>query len=46
MKETYRYGSAGNSAVLQLDQGDRVWVERMFFGLVTMHLFRLAPDFI
>lgn len=24
MKETYRYGSAGNSAVLQLDQGDRV----------------------
>lgn len=27
MNETYKYWSAGNSAVLQLAQGDRVWVE-------------------
>lgn len=27
MNETYRYGSAGNSCVLQLAQGDRVWIE-------------------
>lgn len=27
MNETYKYGSAGKPAVLQLAQGDRVWVE-------------------
>lgn len=43
--ETYRYGSAGNSAVLQLAQGDRIWDEHKAGNFLLTRDYSPFPTF-